>query len=147
MSCLFCAIVRGELPASVFLETDELLGFLDIQPVRPGHALIVPRAHAVRVAELSPDTASELWAAGIRVGDAVREALGCDDVHLLVNDGPAASQTVPHVHLHVVPRAHGDFPRFLARVLSKPVPVGRPARAELDDHAAAIRAALEADAG
>ncbi len=144
MDCVFCAIVAERLPASRFYEDERFLGFLDIHPWRPGHALIVPRAHAVRVGDLPTADARDLFALGVRVGGALRRALPCDDVHFVVNDGAAASQSVPHVHLHVLPRRRGDVGRLLLRLVRHPLtPLLGPApRATLDAQAAAIRAVL-----
>ncbi|ORM36314.1 HIT family protein [Williamsia sp. 1135] len=107
--CVFCAIVAGSSPAHVVYEDDDVLGFLDIRPVRPGHTLLIPKRHAANLAELSPDQGGKLFQAGQRVAAAQRaSAIAADGVNLLVNDGRAAFQTVFHSHLHVVPRHNGD---------------------------------------
>lgn len=142
---MFCEIAAGQAPASLVLDRGEILAFMDIHPWRPGHLLVVPRRHAVRVGDLTGEVAAALWSVGIELAAALRASnLGCDDVHLLVNDGPAAAQTVPHVHLHVVPRARGDLWRLGARLAQQPVRrlFGAVARDILDGHAEQIRAAL-----
>lgn len=142
--CIFCSITRGEAPASTFYADERFVGFMDIRPWRPGHALVVPRVHAVRVADLPSTQAEALFALGMRVAAALREGAPCDDVNFVLNDGPSASQTVPHVHLHVVPRTRGDAPRLLLRLLAHPLgPLVRgPSRSALDAHADALRARL-----
>lgn len=121
------------------------IAFLDIHPLRPGHALVVPRRHAVFLHELSADERAALTEAAARIGVAQGAAgLPRQGGTLLVNDGPAAGQHVPHVHLHVIPRGRGDLAAvmlgYASRVFGR---FGRPAdRAALDALAARIRAAL-----
>jgi histidine triad (HIT) family protein len=120
------------------------VAILDLRPLRPGHALVLPRAHAARLDALPAATRAHLLETGLRVAAAQRAAGLADDVHLAVNDGPAAAQTVPHAHLHVVPRRRGDGPRFLARLLAVPIAPALPAtpRARLDALADVIRGAM-----
>jgi histidine triad (HIT) family protein len=143
--CIFCAIAAGRAPASLIHEDERCLAFLDIYPVRAGHALIVPRRHAVRLADLAPGDGAAVFELATRVAQALRDSeLPCDDVNLLLNDGPGANQTVPHLHVHVIPRQGRDLARVLGKLLQRPVaPLlgGRP-RAELDRQAAGLRAAL-----
>ncbi len=106
--CIFCDIVAGNAPAREVYSDDNVVGFLDIRPVMRGHTLLVPRAHSSGLTDLDPEIGGKVFAAGQRVGTAMREALGADGVNLLVNDGRAAMQTVFHTHLHVVPRHNGD---------------------------------------
>ena len=144
--CVFCAIASEASPASRFWEDETALGFLDIAPWRPGHALVIPRRHAQRVRELEPGERAHLFEVGSRVADALRaSSLPCDDVHFVLNDGDAASQTVPHVHLHVVPRARGDGWRLLGRLLRHPVSLltDRARRPTLDAQATELRELLE----
>jgi histidine triad (HIT) family protein len=88
------------------LEEEDLLAFLDTRPLFPGHTLVVPRQHMATVADLPDALASALLAAGRRVAAAQRSALGCAGTFFAIND--VVSQSVPHVHLHVVPRTRGD---------------------------------------
>lgn len=140
--CIFCAIVEGRAPASRFFEDDRFVGIMDLHPWRPGHALLLPREHALRVGELPAGDAGDLFALGARVGEALRAgAVSCDDVHFVLNDGPVAFQSVPHVHLHVVPRTRGDGWRMLAALLRVPVAplLGGAPRERLDAQAERIR--------
>jgi histidine triad (HIT) family protein len=145
--CVFCDIVRGAAPASVVHADAHCLAFLDIHPVRPGHALVVPRRHAVQLHELTSAERAALFEAAARIGVAQGAAgLPRAGGTLLVNDGPAAGQHVPHVHVHVVPRARGDLlavaGAYAARAFNR---FGRAAdRAALDALAARIRAHLSA---
>lgn len=138
--CIFCQIVAGTAPAHLVYEDEHILGFLDIAPVRPGHTLLVPRAHADGLVDLTPETGARLFQAGQRVGIAMRSsALAADGVNLALNDGAAAFQTVFHSHLHVVPRHRGDKARFVTGFLTRRA-------GDLAATAAVLRAALE-DAG
>lgn len=145
-ACIFCEIVAERLPASRVHEDDTHLAFLDIHPWRPGHTLVIPKRHAQRVHELDALERNGLLALGARIGRALCAApVPCDDVHFVINDGPVAFQSVPHVHLHVLPRARGDAARLVAQPLRRLlIPVLGPApRGLLDRQAAAVRAALE----
>lgn len=143
--CIFCEIAGGRSPASVIHAGDRVLAFLDIHPWRRGHALVVPRAHAVRAGELDDVDRAALARAAFAVAAAMRvSGVPCDDLNLLLNDGPAANQTVQHVHIHVVPRTRGDGLRVLSRLIRHVVaPLRRPTpRAELDELAVRIGTAL-----
>ncbi|MBF6162280.1 HIT family protein [Nocardia cyriacigeorgica] len=136
--CVFCRIVAGEAPATKVYEDDTLCAFLDIRPIARGHTLVVPKRHATELEDLDPDTGAELFRAGHRLALAIRRGgLAADGANLILNDGTAAFQTVPHVHLHVVPRRHGDKLRFAAGFLLR-----RPH--EAGSTAAAIRSSLDA---
>ncbi len=114
---------------------------MDIQPINPGHLLIVPNGHTATLAELDEEVGAHLFRTGMRVGKALRKSgLRCEGVTLLLADGEAAGQEVPHVHLHVFPRFQGDgfgF-RFGSDYNSKP------SRARLDAIAGRIKASLSA---
>ena len=137
--CVFCGIVAGRSPASIVHQAEDVVAFMDIQPVSEGHALVVVRQHAALVGELDARSAAALWSIGLRLADALRRSgLRCEGVDFLVADGEAAGQEVRHVHLHVLPRWNGDgfgfrFPPHYAQ---------RPQREELDEAAARIRHTL-----
>jgi histidine triad (HIT) family protein len=144
-ACPFCAIVRGEGPASVVHQDAHCIAILDIHPVRPGHVLVLPRRHAVFLHELTAAERSGLMETAARISLA-QAAIGlpADGRTVLVNDGPAAGQHVPHVHLHVIPRARGDLlavaRAYLLRALGR---FGRAANRDgLDALAARLRAHL-----
>lgn len=106
--CLFCKILRGEIPSAQIYETPAVLAFLDIAPIRPGHALVIPKAHAASLWELPADIGGDLVTALQVVGRAVREATGATGVNVVMNNGASAGQLVLHAHFHVIPRAEGD---------------------------------------
>ncbi|MCO4743806.1 MAG: HIT family protein [Proteobacteria bacterium] len=141
--CIFCAICAGKAEASVVID-DDYLAFMDIAPFATGHTLIIPRRHVQRVAELTSDERAGLFEVGNRIGTALREAGLAEDVHFVLNDGDKASQTVYHVHLHVVPRRSKDLRRLLPRVLTAfAPPLWRRRRTQLDAVAERIRAKLD----
>jgi diadenosine tetraphosphate (Ap4A) HIT family hydrolase len=136
--CIFCEIVTGRSPASIFYQDARVLGFLDLKPVSPGHGMIIPRRHAACLADLDEETGRHMWTIAQRTAAALRNSgLRCEGVNLFLADGEAAFQEVFHVHLHVFPRFHGDGFRLTANWGA-----GRP-RAELDAIALQIRAAYE----
>ena len=106
--CLFCKIVRQEIPAAVILETDGVLAFLDINPVNKGHVLLVPKAHHADITELSDEAAAHAGSLLPRICRAVIKATGAEGLNVIVNNGRAAGQTVDHGHWHVIPRWHDD---------------------------------------
>jgi histidine triad (HIT) family protein len=105
-ACAFDAIVDGSAPAHVVLDSGPLLAFLDARPVFPGHTLVVPKHHWGTMADLPDDLLGPILEAGRRVAEAQRSALSAEGTFFAFND--VVSQSVPHVHLHVVPRRRGD---------------------------------------
>jgi histidine triad (HIT) family protein len=108
LDCVFCAIVRGELPSFRVFENDEVMAFLDIQPVTAGHTLVVPKRHVPDLLSMPADMAAPLFSAVARVARAAVRAHQADGVNMLQASGAAAGQTVHHLHVHVVPRRLGD---------------------------------------
>ena len=104
--CLFCRIARGEEPASGVLETRSVMAFLDHRPLFPGHCLVIPREHVETIGELPATLTAPLWDAVRVLARAVEAALGADGSFVAVNN--RVSQSVPHLHVHVVPRRRGD---------------------------------------
>ena len=106
MSCVFCAIVEGSVPAHVVLDEPQVVGFLDTRPVFKGHVLIAPREHVATLPDVSPELLPVVMGAAQRVARAVVEGLGSQGSFVAVNN--VVSQSVPHLHVHVVPRRKGD---------------------------------------
>ena len=104
--CVFCRIVAGELPGHVVLETDDLVAFLDTRPVFKGHVLLVPREHVETLPDLPADLRDGFMEAAQRLATAVVDELGAQGSFVAINN--TVSQSVPHLHLHVVPRTKGD---------------------------------------
>ena len=134
--CIFCQIVHGNAKAAVVYTDDLVTAFMDIQPVNPGHVLIVPNAHAADLAELPEETGAHLFRVAQRVSAALRRSgLQCEGVNFFLADGEAAMQEVFHVHLHVIPRYKGDGfgLKFAQRYFT------RPPQAEIDQAAEKVR--------
>lgn len=106
-ACPFCAIVDDEAPAYRLHEDDRTLAFLDIEPVTPGHALVVPKPHRETLTEMEPDLVADTFRSVRRVAAAVESAFDPDGLDLLQANGEAAGQEVFHAHVHVLPR-HAD---------------------------------------
>jgi histidine triad (HIT) family protein len=108
-SCRFCSIIESTETASVVLNTEGEVAFLDVSPVNPGHTLVVPRRHVRAFTELTANETSSLAIAVQRVAIALKERLaGCVGITLSLADGEDAGQEVPHVHFHVIPRYKSD---------------------------------------
>ena len=105
-TCPFCAIVRGEIAASFVLREDAVCAFLDTRPVFKGHVLVVPREHTADLLALPAALVPPLFTAVQRVASAVEKGLGADGSFTAINT--KISQSVPHLHVHVVPRRKGD---------------------------------------
>ncbi len=138
--CVFCSIVAGEIPARTVHETDDVLAFLDANPLAEGHTLVIPKEHARRVDDLDDDLASALFAAVTELTPRVQDAVDADAANVGINDGEASGQEVPHVHVHVIPRFEGDGGAPLHAVGG-----ARPdlSDEELDEVAADVSAALD----
>jgi histidine triad (HIT) family protein len=104
--CLFCKIVAGEQPAHVVLEDERTMAFLDVRPVFPGHALLVPREHHETFVDLPPQLIAPVFASAQRLARAVESGMGADGSFVAMNN--RISQSVPHLHVHVVPRRRKD---------------------------------------
>lgn len=137
--CIFCQIISDELPASVVYRDEDMIAFLDIQPVNPGHVLVVPRVHAESLEDLSVEIAAHMMTVAQHIMTGLRKTdLRCEGINLFLADGSVAGQEVSHVHLHVIPRFLKDgFGLTFA-----PGYRDLPKRKELDDLAAAIRQAV-----
>lgn len=106
--CIFCKIANGEIPSKTLYEDGDFRVILDLGPATKGHALILPKEHAADLFELSEETASKVLVVARRVAARMAEKLHCDGMNLVQNNGKAAGQTVPHFHLHMIPRYQDD---------------------------------------
>jgi len=141
--CVFCAIADESEPSSDVYRDDALVCFLSNAPVNPGHALIIPRQHASSLSDLDADVGAALFKLALRIQAALRgSGLACEAVNLFLADGEAASQLVPHVHLHVIPRFAGDSFGLNSRG-GVTTWEHMPPREELDANAAIVRSAYQ----
>jgi len=136
-SCTFCRINANELPSSRVFEDETALAIMDIHPVNPGHVLVLPRRHFPSLSALPEPLGAHLFTIAQRIAAAIRDSnLRCEAISLILADGAAAGQEVPHVHLHVIPRFASDSYRVVADFSAAPT------RAELEEAARAIASAL-----
>ncbi|MFB6251418.1 MAG: HIT family protein [Halobellus sp.] len=105
---IFEQIISGEIPGRIVYETDTVAAFLDANPLAPGHTLVVPKEAHERLDDLPDDVAADMWAAVQSLTPRIESVVDADATTVGVNDGSAAGQEVPHVHVHVVPRFEGD---------------------------------------
>ncbi len=104
--CVFCAIAAGEVPAQVVLAGDGVVAFLDARPLFKGHVLVIPREHHQTLASLPGSLVEPLFRQVQRISGVMPAALGCQGTFVALNN--VVSQSVPHLHVHVVPRTRGD---------------------------------------
>ena len=133
--CVFCAIINGETTADIIDEGEHWIAFLDHRPLFRGHTLLVPRSHIRLLSDLPADRVGEFFAEAQRLERAVEDGLGADGSMILINN--VVSQSVPHLHLHVIPRRKKDGLRFWLGP-RHPYDAEHPA----EEYAAKIRAAL-----
>ena len=106
--CLFCRIIAGEIPSYKVYEDGNVLAFLDISPVNPGHTLVIPKEHYRNIEAIPADRLGEIMAAVKKIGAALKDKLGVPGYNVYENNDPVAGQEVPHLHFHVIPRQEGD---------------------------------------
>jgi len=107
-NCLFCRIIRKEIPSYVIYEDKEVIAFLDILPVNPGHALVLPKRHFDSFLEMDEKSITSVFSAAKDIANSILKAVNAHGFNLLVNDKKAAGQLIDHVHIHIIPRFEGD---------------------------------------
>lgn len=107
-NCLFCKIIRGEIPSTKVYEDNHSFAFLDINPINPGHTLLVPKKHSENLYETSDETLRELAPVIKRLAVAVKKAVSADGINIGMNNDPAAGQLIFHAHIHIIPRHSED---------------------------------------
>ena len=106
--CVFCKIVAGEIPSFKLFEDDATLAFMDINPANEGHALVIPKEHAIDLYEISEESLTRTVVTAKRVARALARTLNPDGLNLVQCNGRAAAQSVMHFHVHVLPRVRDD---------------------------------------
>ncbi len=134
--CIFCSIVAGDVPSRSVAETEDAIAFLDVNPLAPGHTLVVPTGHYDTVDAMPAEVQSAVFELLAELTPRVEAAVEADASNLGVNNGAAAGQEIPHVHAHIIPRFRGDGGGPIHRVAGS-----RPdlSDEELDDIAGRIR--------
>ena len=106
--CIFCKIANGEIPSSTIYEDDLFRVILDLSPATKGHALILPKKHMANIFEMDEETAEKVFVLASRIAKAMKEALNCDGLNIVQNNGEIAGQTVFHFHMHIIPSYNDD---------------------------------------
>lgn len=138
-NCVFCRIIAGEEKVSLIHEDDRALAFMDIQPVSPGHALVVSRDHFPTLFDMPDAVARHCIDVAKRIGAAVAAKTEAEAVNLFSANGPAGGQDVPHFHMHLIPVRDGQD--FALQLPMEDAPI--PSRSELDIMAARIGRAIQ----
>ncbi|WP_246938834.1 HIT family protein [Bacillus pinisoli] len=102
--CIFCKIVKGEIPSAKVFENEHVLAFLDISQVSKGHTLVIPKVHKENVFELTPEIAQEIFKVVPKISNSIKKQFSPIGLNLLNNNGEQAGQSVFHFHLHIIPR-------------------------------------------
>ena len=106
--CLFCKIIRGELPSQKIYEDEHTFAFLDIRPVNAGHTLVVPKNHATNIFDIAPEDWAAVSQTVRMLAIAIEKALEADGVNIAMNNREHAGQVIHHPHVHIIPRFKGD---------------------------------------
>ncbi|MFB6282768.1 MAG: HIT family protein [Halobacteria archaeon] len=138
--CIFCKIVDGEIPSRTVYEDDEVIAFLDVNPLSRGHTLVVPKEHEASLDDLGDEVHDAVIETVHGIAPDVTEAVDAPAYNLGINNGPEAGQEVPHVHYHVVPRFEGDGGGPIHAIMPSPpeIPDG-----EMDDIEEAVGDEIE----
>ena len=123
--CIFCKIANGEIPSRTVLENEKFRVILDNGPATRGHALVLPKEHFANLFEIPQDWAAEAAKTAKEAATLLKDKLGAEGVNIVQNNGELAGQTVPHYHVHVIPRYKNDGQKILWRP-------GSPSAEELD---------------
>ncbi len=106
--CIFCKIIKGEIPSHKVYEDEHTLAFLDIMPVAPGHILVISKRHFANIEEADEETLCNITKTIKKIGKALKNNLKVEGYNVNENNDPAAGQIIPHLHFHIIPRKKGD---------------------------------------
>lgn len=106
--CIFCKLSNGDIPTNALYEDEIVKVIFDLNPASKGHVLIIPKEHFDNIYSMDDETAAHVFQIAVKVAKAMKEALHCDGLNIVQNNGEAAGQTVFHFHMHVIPRYVGD---------------------------------------
>jgi histidine triad (HIT) family protein len=107
-NCIFCKIVKGDIPSEKVFEDDKIISFMDINPNNKGHTLVITKEHYETFDKIPQELLSELTIVTQKVAKSVSEATSCHGFNIVMNNEKAAGQLVPHVHFHIIPRFEND---------------------------------------
>ncbi len=125
LACVFCDIIARKASAHIVYEDDDLIAFLDNHPISDGHTLVVPKRHYERLHEMPPSEVMELFGKVRELNDIIATKMSAQGAHISINDGRAAHQIVPHIHVHIIPRKTGDQVTFSIRKRLPPAEMDR----------------------
>jgi len=111
--CLFCKIVKGEIPSKKVYEDENVIAFLDINPASKGHTLVVPKKHCLNIFDIDEEVLKNVITAVKKVATMIKEKLSADGINILQNNGQRAGQIVEHFHFHIIPRYKDDKIAFI----------------------------------
>ena len=137
---IFERIIDGDVPGHVVHETETVAAFLDANPLAPGHTLVVPKEPYARLRDVPPDLSADVFGAVRTLSPAIEDAVDADATTIGINDGTAAGQEVPHLHVHIVPRFEGDGGGPIHAIADRPADLD-------DDEIADVAADIEAQLG
>ncbi len=120
MDCLFCKIAKKEISAEVVYEDEAAMAILDIHPRAPGHAFVIPKAHAANLTELPDELIEPLFKAVKKVATLLKDKVKADGITVGINQGRASGQEVDHLHVHILPRFMGDGGGSVQSVVNNP---------------------------
>ncbi len=106
--CIFCKIVKGDIPCAQVYADEKIIAFLDIAPISKGHTLIIPKVHYENLWEVPEDLGNDILRAMQKIGNGILKATGAQGLNVVMNNFPAAGQVIPHAHWHLIPRFKGD---------------------------------------
>ena len=135
--CLFCKIISGKIPSNKVYEDDAVFAFLDIYPASEGHTLVAPKKHFSKFTDMNAEDVASLFEAARKITAAVEKAFSAEGSNIGINNGEAAGQEVPHVHVHIIPRKKGDGGRGIKSIVWT-----EPDTTNLEEVAEKIRKAL-----
>ena len=127
--CIFCKVIKGEIPCDKIFENDFVLAFLDIKPASPGHALIIPKKHYNTILDMPEKELCETIKVIQKIAKAVLKVVGTKAFNLVVNTGKDAGQLIDHVHFHIIPRLKDDKRKFYL----DPIPYKKGQKEEIMD--------------
>ena len=107
-NCIFCSIIKEDIPCSKIFEDEQVLSFLDISPANKGHALIITKKHYETLSEIPDECLNDMMLKAKKIAQAMSAALGNEEFNILMNNKKMAGQLVAHAHIHVIPRFPGD---------------------------------------
>ena len=108
VDCIFCKILKGEIPCTKVAEDEHFIAFLDIAPINKGHTLVVPKSHSVDLLDTGETVLCGLMSFTKKIAKAIVDTVEADGFNIGINNRKAAGQAVPHLHLHIIPRFEGD---------------------------------------